>query len=69
VFLLPRSPRTGPAEKAGLTTGDLVLAVDGKPVVGLADFYRKIWAVGTAGVEIRLKYSEGLRFKKSRLNR
>jgi S1-C subfamily serine protease len=33
----------GPAEKGRLQPDDLVLAVNGKPVKGLGDFYRKIW--------------------------
>jgi len=49
----------GPAEKAGLQPDDLVLAVDGKQVKGLADFYRKIWAVGQAGVDVTLSVLRG----------
>ena len=44
----------GPAEKAGLQPEDLVLTVGGKAVTGLADFYRKLWALGNAGVEVPL---------------
>lgn len=44
----------GPADKAGLQSGDLVLAVDGQPVASLAQFYRRIWALGTAGVDVPL---------------
>ena len=49
----------GPAEKAGLKPDDLILTVNGKPVNGLADFYRKIWAVGNAGVEVSLSVLKG----------
>ncbi len=51
----------GPAEEAGLQVDDLVLAVDGKPVKGLADFYRKVWAVGKAGVDVPLSILRGTR--------
>jgi len=44
----------GPAGKAGLQPGDIILTVDGKTVKGLSDFYRKIWALGDAGVKISL---------------
>jgi len=44
----------GPAEKAGLQSGDLILTVKGTAVNGLADFYRKVWALGNAGVEVPL---------------
>jgi S1-C subfamily serine protease len=42
----------GPAEAAGLKQGDLVLAVGGHEVTGLADFFRSVWALGEAGVEV-----------------
>ncbi|WOJ90230.1 S1C family serine protease [Methylocapsa polymorpha] len=43
-----------PAQRAGLHEGDAVLAVAGAPVQGLADFFRRIWALGNAGVEAPL---------------
>ncbi|MBI3704308.1 MAG: serine protease, partial [Rhizobiales bacterium] len=42
----------GPAARAELKTGDVVLAVKGEKVTTLASFYRKVWALGTAGVEV-----------------
>jgi S1-C subfamily serine protease len=33
----------GPAEKAGLTRGDLLLSVDGQPVGSLRDLYTALW--------------------------
>ena len=50
----------GPAEKAGLQPGDLILSVKGKTVNGLADFYRKIWEVGNAGVDVPLNLLRGI---------
>lgn len=47
------APR-GPAEKAKLRTGDVVTAVAGAPVAGLADLFRKIWRLGPAGVDVPL---------------
>lgn len=44
----------GPAEKAGLQTGDLVLAVAGEEMGELAPLFRKIWSLGEAGVEVPL---------------
>ncbi len=50
----------GPAENAGLQVGDLVLGVAGEPVGGLSDFYRAVWALGPAGVEVPLDvYRDG----------
>ena len=36
----------GPAARAELKTGDVVLAVEGEKVTTLAAFYRKVWALG-----------------------
>ena len=44
----------GPGKKADLRVGDVILAVDGKPVVTLANFYKRLWKLGNAGVEARL---------------
>jgi len=45
----------GPASRAGLREGDLVLAVGGREVDGLAEFFKAIWALGQAGVDVPLK--------------
>jgi S1-C subfamily serine protease len=44
----------GPAEKAGIEKGSIVVGVDGKRARSLADFYRKLWARGSAGATIPL---------------
>ncbi|WOK15830.1 S1C family serine protease [Rhodopseudomonas sp. BAL398] len=49
----------GPAARAELKTGDVILAVNGEPVRGAADTYRKIWALGPAGVEVPLTLLSG----------
>jgi S1-C subfamily serine protease len=36
----------GPAEKAGLMRGDLILSVDGEPVSSLRELYRAVWRKG-----------------------
>jgi S1-C subfamily serine protease len=45
----------GPADRADLQQGDLVLAVAGSPVRGLEQFYKKLWAQGPAGTTIALR--------------
>jgi S1-C subfamily serine protease len=45
----------GPAEQAGVQAGDRILAVNGEPVADLASLWRRIWASGSAGAEVRLK--------------
>lgn len=53
----------GPAARAEIKTGDVIVAVKGERVSTLADFYRKIWALGGAGVEVPLTlYREGVTF-------
>ena len=44
----------GPAEKSGLRIGDAVLTVRGSRVRNLAGFFRRVWALGDAGVEAPL---------------
>jgi S1-C subfamily serine protease len=44
----------GPARRAGLHEGDTVLAVAGREVTTLADFFRRVWSLGTAGVDVPL---------------
>ncbi len=44
----------GPAQRAGVLPGSLVLGVDGSPVRGQEAFYRRVWAAGPPGVTIRL---------------
>ncbi len=51
----------GPAQAAGLQERDIVLNVDGTPIDGLADFYRKVWALGSAGVQVPLTLLQGNR--------
>jgi S1-C subfamily serine protease len=53
----------GPAARAELKTGDVILAVDGEKVTSQASFYRKLWALGTAGVDVPLTvHHEGVTF-------
>lgn len=49
----------GPADRAGVKPGDIVLRVDGSPVRSLADMYRRVWSSGSAGVEIRFDLVRG----------
>lgn len=53
----------GPAARAEIKTGDVIVAVKGDRVSTLAGFYRKVWALGRAGVEVPLTlYREGVTF-------
>jgi S1-C subfamily serine protease len=53
----------GPSARAELKTGDVIMAVAGAKVSTLAGLYRKVWALGNAGVEVPLTlYREGVTF-------
>lgn len=42
----------GPAQRADLRAGDVVLAVGGAEVNDLAGFFRRVWSLGEAGVKV-----------------
>lgn len=44
----------GPAQRAKLESGDVVVAVNGQRVESLSDLFRGIWVMGDAGVEVPL---------------
>lgn len=45
----------GPAEQAGIKTGDVISELDGDEVTGLADFYRKLWTKSPPGAELAMR--------------
>jgi S1-C subfamily serine protease len=53
----------GPAARAELKTNDVILAVKGESITSQAAFYRKLWALGPAGVDVPLTvHHEGVTF-------
>ncbi|MDZ4166060.1 MAG: S1C family serine protease [Smithellaceae bacterium] len=62
-IIITRVTSGGPAEKAGLKPGDMILAVDGKEITGLSDFYRKVWSLGKAGVQVPLSALQGVKIR------
>jgi S1-C subfamily serine protease len=54
VVVVGLNPR-GPAARAELRPGDIILAVAGIAVADLADFYTRMWAQGPAGSVIALR--------------
>ena len=45
----------GPAKQSGLRVGDAILDIAGHAPRNLADMYRKVWALGPAGVSVPLR--------------
>ena len=65
---ITRTTAEGPAERAGLNAGDLILKVNGKAVEGLSDFYRKLWALGSSGIKVTLTILRGTEIKEVNVN-
>jgi S1-C subfamily serine protease len=66
-LLVTRVSPEGPAERAGIKSGDVVVAVGNDQVDTLADFYRKLWARGAAGVEVPLRVLQGSEMRELRV--
>lgn len=59
VVVAGMSPK-GPAARAELKVGDVIVAVNGERVTTQREFYRRFWALGPAGVDVPLTlYREG----------
>lgn len=54
-LMVTRVAESGPAKAAGIEPGDIVLGVGGEKVNDQAEFYRKVWSLGSAGVTVPLK--------------
>jgi len=53
----------GPAARAEIKTGDVILAINGDKITSQIDFYRKLWSLGPAGIDVPLTvYHEGVTF-------
>ena len=58
-LFVERVATDGPAAKAGIESGDIVLAVAGEAVADMAALYRKVWSLGPAGVTVPLTVLKG----------
>jgi S1-C subfamily serine protease len=62
-LIVERVTSGSPSEKAGIKAGDIILAVNEQDVHGMADFYRKVWALGKAGVDVPLRILQGIQIR------
>jgi S1-C subfamily serine protease len=53
-LLVGRVAPGSPAEQAGLKRGDIIAGVNGEKTRTLSELYRKMWALGAAGVTVPL---------------
>jgi serine protease Do len=66
LFVTRVSPE-GPADRAGVRDGDIVMSVGGDDVASLAEFYAKVWSRGAAGTEIPLRILQGTQVRELKL--
>lgn len=62
-LLVERVTPRSPADSAGVRPGDQIVGVGGQRFSTLADFYRKLWAIGPAGVAVPLEVMRGARMQ------
>jgi S1-C subfamily serine protease len=66
-LMVTRVSPDGPADKAGMRNGDIVIGVGGDPVKTHEELYRKVWGLGAAGVEVPLKVLQGVDMRELKL--
>jgi len=59
-LFVTRVSENGPADRAGVHVGDILLGVGSDVVRTHADLYKKMWAMGPAGIEVPLKVLQGV---------
>src|SRR5262249_14823724 len=62
-LVVTRVSPDGPADRAGVGVGDIILGVSGEAVRTQNEFYRKVWSRGGAGSEIALRVLQGVDVK------
>lgn len=66
-LIVARVSPDGPADLAGIRTGDIILGVGNEAVRTQTEFYRKVWAKGKAGAEVPLRVLQGIDIKDMRV--
>lgn len=62
-LVVTRVSPDGPADRAGVQPGDIILGVAGEVVRTQPEFYKKVWARGGAGAAIPLRLLQGADIK------
>ena len=50
---------SGPADQAGLESGDVIVSLNGRTLDGMTDLYRQLWSIGPAGVIVHITVLRG----------
>ena len=66
-LLVTRVSPEGPADKAGVRNGDIVVGVGADAVKSHEELYRRVWGLGAAGVEVPLKILQGVDLRELRV--
>src|SRR6266540_3628877 len=66
-LLVTRVSPEGPADRAGVRNGDVVVGVGADPVKSQEELYRKVWALGAAGIDVPLRILKGADVRELRL--
>ena len=62
-LVVTRVSPDGPADRAGIQVGDIILGVGGEGVRTQPEFYKKVWGRGGAGATIPLKLLQGVEIR------
>lgn len=66
LFVTRVSPDS-PADRAGIRAGDILLGVGAEPVKTHEELYRKLWSMGSAGVDVPLRVLQGAEMRDLKL--
>jgi S1-C subfamily serine protease len=58
-LVIGRVASGSPAQAAGLERGEIIVGINGEKVATLSELYRKMWALGAAGVTVPLDVKSG----------
>ena len=67
-LIVSRVSPEGPADRAGVRTGDIILGIDNDPVRSRAELYEKLWKTHRAGDVIKLRMLQGAEIREVDVN-
>ena len=58
-LVVAATAQNGPAQRAGVEVGDVVIGVNGLPIDDLAHMFRRVWSLGSAGTHVPVHVLRG----------